>query len=89
MSVVVCQHCGRRMNEFQPCYKSRDVTNWMILRTCRDCAQFGLSELKRLLNIVCRRLALGKETEAQARWLSKDKRRVAFVEALLSRRSAR
>ena len=89
MSVIACQHCGRRMHEFQLCHESRDVSNWMILRTCRDCAQFGLSELKRLLNIVCRRRMLGQETEAQARWLSKDKRRVAFVDALLSGRRAR
>ena len=87
--VVACQHCGRRMPEFPVASGSADASDWLILRTCRDCAQFGHSELERLLRIVCRYRMSRKPTEAEDRWLNKRERRQFYIKALLYSSMAR
>ena len=83
MSVIACQHCGRRMPDFPIASGSADASDWMVLRTCRDCAQFGHSELKRLLRIVCRCRMAGKPTEAESRWLNQKELRLFYIQTLL------
>ena len=87
--MVACQHCGRRMPDFPIASGSADASDWLILRTCRDCAQFGRSELERLQRIAYRYRVAHKPTEAEERWLNEKARRLSYIQALLCTSIAR